>query len=189
MSGFWALVQSVKAEAWFTLLGVIAGSGFTILGVYLTNRANLKNLRVQLGHEEKRHRAEVRRERLEELYSLLSEWNKVMVSHFLEAKLALEGHVDYNQYLDRLILLEKPKGNLERMELIANAYAVEHAPVLNEARKFRDAASGLMQEFKAAYRRGETGDRFVEPCRELMLAFNERCELLQAGIAEELRNI
>lgn len=189
MTGFWSLVQNIKAETWFTLLGVIVGSIFTILGVYLTNRSNLKNLRVQLGHEKEFRRTEVRRERLEDLYSFVSEWNKAMLSHFLEAKLALEGHVDYNEYLDRLIRMEKPKGNLERIELITDAYAVEQLATLKEANKYRDAMNSLMQSFKVAYLRGESGERFVDPYRKLMQAFNEKCELLKTGIAAKLREI
>ena len=171
------------------VFGVVVGSCFTVFGVHLTNRASLKNLRVQLVYEDRCHRAEVRRERLEELYSLVSEWNKVMFSSFLEAKLVLEGHVDYNHYLDRLIQLEKPKGHLERLELIMHAYASEQVPILSEPYKFRDAMSGLMQEFKAGYLRGESSERFVSPYRELILAFNEQCDSLRVGIATELRNI
>ena len=53
-------------------LGVAVVTGFfTVLSAYLANRASTRQLSLKLRHESDKDRLEARRERLEELYSLV----------------------------------------------------------------------------------------------------------------------
>ncbi|MFJ3413738.1 hypothetical protein [Pseudomonas protegens] len=69
------ILEKVPTEAWVTLFGVLLGSLLTILGVWLTNRSNEKQSLARMHHEEKIDNFKVRRERLEELYILVSSWH------------------------------------------------------------------------------------------------------------------
>jgi|GEM_PF-1990410 len=53
--------------SWQGLIGAILGACLAVLGSMLTNRANLKQLRIRLKHEERVHRKRLSKERLEEL--------------------------------------------------------------------------------------------------------------------------
>jgi len=64
-------IQNAPAEAWVGLLGVLFGSLLTTFGVWLTNRANAKQIKAQLEHDERLHRQRLTKERLEELYILV----------------------------------------------------------------------------------------------------------------------
>ena len=50
--------MSAVAAGADTLVGVILGAIFTIVGVFLTNRANQENLKLQLAHDESKRRRE-----------------------------------------------------------------------------------------------------------------------------------
>lgn len=66
---------------------VIAGSLVTgllaLLGGWLANRSNLRQLDRRSQHEEASERREVLRARLEELYSLVGQWAKDMVANHM----------------------------------------------------------------------------------------------------------
>ena len=96
------LISKVPSEAWVGLLGVIVGAVLSIFGVWLTNRSNIKQLKIQLNHEKFTKETEIKRERLEELYILVSQWLNVMFGHSLKLSLVMRGDIDYNQYLDQV---------------------------------------------------------------------------------------
>ena len=76
-------LTNAPPEAWLTLLGVLLGSILTTLGVWLTNRANTKQLKIQLVHDKELYRQKITKERLEELYVLSGHWLSYMLKNYL----------------------------------------------------------------------------------------------------------
>jgi len=175
--------------AWVGLLGVIFGSLLTTLGVWLTNQSNAKNIKVQLEYDEKLYRQRVTKERLEELYILVCHWQHAMFSNFINLTLVMEGHTDYNQYLDS-ISASKPKDGIDfnRLEMILDVYGTKVHDAHDEAIKIREKINVIINDHKAAYRRGEPGHRFLPQFRQAQLEFENACDLLKAAIAESARN-
>ena len=94
-------LSKAPSEAWVGLLGVIIGAVLSIIGVWLTNRASIKQLNTQLEHEKSVKADALKREKLEELYILVDNWLGGVSSHYIKLTLVMRGEIDYNQYLDK----------------------------------------------------------------------------------------
>lgn len=94
-------LSKAPSEAWVGLLGVIIGAVLSIIGVWLTNRASIKQLNTQLEHEKSVKADALKREKLEELYILVDNWLGGVFSHYIKLTLVMRGEIDYNQYLDK----------------------------------------------------------------------------------------
>jgi|LakMenEpi03Aug12_release.lakeMendotaPanAssembly.Ray.scaffolds.fasta_scaffold214555_2 hypothetical protein len=82
-------------------LGVAVVTGFfTVLSAYLANRASTRQLSLKLRHESEKDRLEARRERLEELYSLVMAWSKQAASFYFPFLAVMKGDITYNESLD-----------------------------------------------------------------------------------------
>ena len=79
-------------------LGVAVVTGFfTVLSAYLANRASTRQLSLKLRHESEKDRLEARRERLEELYSLVMAWSKQAASFYFPFLVYRPGNKCYNK--------------------------------------------------------------------------------------------
>lgn len=88
------------------LLGILLGSFFTLIGVYLANRNTLRLAKLQNSHTHDIERNNLKREKLEELYLQISQWNKILSSKSISHVSAMNGDITYNQYLDILTLTQ-----------------------------------------------------------------------------------
>jgi hypothetical protein len=182
-------VKDVPAGAWVGLLGVVFGSLLTTFGVWLTNRSNAKNIRAQLEHDERLHRQRATKERLEELYLLVCHWHSGMFKNFLNLTLVMKGHTDYNQYLDSVIALKPSEGiDLNRLEMILGVYGANVRGAYDGALSVREKINDIISAHKAAYVRGESGGRFLQPLTQVQLEFESACDSLKAAIAECARD-
>lgn len=131
-------------EAWVGLAGVIFGSLLTTFGVWLTNRANAKQVAVQLQHEEVMNRQRVKKERLEELYSLVFNWGGENDVHLLYLKLVLEGRISVSDYHKEI--QSRANGGIDnsRIAMISEVYGGE----IESARQKLALQLGRINEFK-----------------------------------------
>src|SRR3546814_922531 len=113
MDKFWLILTSVPTEGWVGLLSALFGSLLTTVGVLLSNRANRQQLQLRLEHEERLTRERLLRDRLEELYVLVSHWINAMFADHARLTLVMRGHTDYNQYLDSIINTKDRKSVVE----------------------------------------------------------------------------
>src|SRR3546814_19546366 len=123
MDKFWLILTSVPTEGWVGLLSALFGSLLTTVGVLLSNRANRQQLQLRLEHEERLTRERLLRDRLEELYVLVSHWINDMFADHARLTLVMRGHTDYNQYLNYHINTKTgEKGDFYRMKMIIGSY-------------------------------------------------------------------
>ena len=147
------VLMNTPVEVWVGLTGIIFGSLLTTFGVWLTNRANAKLLKLQLIHQEKTHHQKVAKERLEELYVLICHWSNRFFDNFLNLRLVMEGVTDYNQYLDSIIYNENsPKTDFSRIEMILGIYGVHLTHAYNVVLKERDLINKIEAEHKSSYK-------------------------------------
>lgn len=63
--------------------GAVVTGFFTVLSAFLASKASTKQLSLRLRHENEKERLEARRERLEELYSLVTRWSKEFFNFYV----------------------------------------------------------------------------------------------------------
>ena len=66
------IIKSVDLKSWIGLSRILLGALLGLIGVFLANKSNLSRLRLQLESESQRNYSQVKREKLEEFYILLS---------------------------------------------------------------------------------------------------------------------
>src|SRR5690606_20540965 len=152
---------SISSEALVGLAGVIFGSLLTTLGVWLTNRANRRHLKIQLAHEERLVRQRVAKERLEELYVLVCHWLQGLFENHLHLMLVMKGSTDYNKYLDSVLAMKSR--DISRLEMIIDVYGESVQPSYAAVLKARTSVNEIAAAHKEAYLRGEPGVRFIDP--------------------------
>ncbi|MFW1531257.1 hypothetical protein ACEWAM_22325 [Vibrio parahaemolyticus] len=184
------ILKLIDAKSWIGFFGVLVGAGLGLSGVVFANRSSLSRLKFQLETERQRESAQVKRERLEELYVLLSQWVNKFYSNFFKLTLVMEGKIDYNQYLDEII--EEGANNkvdFQRIEMILNIYGRELLPEYQEVLKCRNEISKMAGEHKADYKRGNiNGQSFVEPYSLLHADLELRVTKLEAQLADLASN-
>ncbi len=182
-------LQRAPAEAWVGLLGILFGSLLTTFGVWLTNRSNAKQIKLQLKHDELLHRQRVTKERLEELYILVCHWRHGMFERFLHLTLVMEGHADYNQYLDSIISMKPGDGvDFSRLEMIIGVYGGQLQSTYDDALKSGEKVNAIISTHKEAYLRNEPGNQFLPAFTQAQLELESACESLKAAISGAARD-
>lgn len=182
------VLSSAPSEAWVGLLGVFFGSLLTTLGVWLTNRANAKQLRVQLAHEEKLHRQRVSKERLEELYVLVCHWLNGMFSNYRHLTVVMRGECDYNAYLDAVIKANSDQPvDFSRIEMIIGIYGAGIRQAYDQVIEARGRVNSVIADHQQAYQEGKPGSHFLAPFTSVEVALEQKCEFLKKEIARAAR--
>jgi len=187
MGKIWETISAAPAEAWVGLIGVIFGSVLAILTAWLTSKANRKQLKIQLEHEERMQRQRLAKERLEELYTLVTRWVNAIFSDNLYLTLVMEGHNDYNSYLDIINEMHKDTAeavDFSRLRMIIGIYGESLNAPFNDLIAVRDKIIDLKDEHKRAYKAQESGVRFLRPLQSLQLELDAAGESLLAEIAK-----
>lgn len=68
----------------------------------------------------------IKQSKLEEIYSEIEDWyNSAYKVMFIEFTLLIDGHINWNQYLDRIINNKYPQGGLKKIYIIIYLYFSE----------------------------------------------------------------
>ncbi len=181
------VIKSASSEAWVGLAGVLFGALLTTFSVWLTNKANFRNLKEQLRHGEKLNNSKQRKERLEELYILISHWNNLFFSHYLNLTLVMRGQIDYNQYLDAINSSDNKGIDFSRIEMIIDVYGAEFSDAYKKVIKVRERINAINASHKRAYLNGSSGEDFLDVAADAQIALGNACDILKLQIAEAAR--
>lgn len=156
-------IMSIDVNTWMGLVGVLAGALLGLIGVFVANHSSLARLQLQLKQEQQRHHSQVKREKLEELYILLSHWVNMFFSHHFKLALVMEGKIDYNQYLDEIISDGADnKVDFQRIEMILNIYGRELLPSYQKVLEWREKVNEIAAAHKLDYKMGNTnGEKYL----------------------------
>ena len=83
------IIKLIDMKSWVGLIGVLFGAMLGLSGVLFANRSSFQRLKLQLDTEKERAHAQVKREKLEELYVLLSQWGNMFFSNGLKLTLVM----------------------------------------------------------------------------------------------------
>lgn len=151
-------------QALIAFIGVFVGSIFTILGIWITNRANLKKQEIQFEHEKQQNKEVLLRNRLEELYILSDKYFNTLVSHQLPLRMVMQGEMSFNDAIDLHIEWAKEKKfDFQRVEMIIEMYFSELQEPYNEVLEIRDRLSSISEGYKEQYKTGDyDGEKWLK---------------------------
>jgi len=157
------ILKSVDLKSWVGLAGVLLGAVLGLIGVFFANKSNLSRLQLQLESERQRNHYQVKREKLEELYILLSHWINMFSGHYFKLTLVMKGAIDYNQFLDEIIAESADtKTDFQRIEMILHIHARELLPTYTEVLEYRGKINDISAAHKADYKKGkQNGDDYI----------------------------
>lgn len=181
-------LRNAPTDAWIALFGVLAGSLLTTFGVWLTNKANARQARLRFAHEERMHRDRIAKERLEELYVLVSHWLHGLFANYMNLAYVMQGEFDYNHYLDLTIRNKADHAfDFSRIEMIIGVYGTDLAPAYDRVIACRNEANKIAADHKRAYQRGEPGDPFLTSFTAAQASIDRAGEDLKKATAEAAR--
>jgi uncharacterized membrane-anchored protein YhcB (DUF1043 family) len=164
------VISKVSPEAWAGLAGVLIGSLISIMGTWLTNNASLNQLQTQLKYERDSKKQDLHRERLEELYTLVSSWLNAMASHYLSLSRVMQGKISYNDHLD-LFIKSQDQPKYQKV--------IDARSELNEISRLH----------KLGFSEGDIdGDKYLKPYTQAQLKIEKLGEELKTLIAESTKN-
>jgi len=185
------LEASAPAVAWVGLLGVVVGSALSILGIWLTNRANTKQLNIQLDYEKSTNSNLRKKEKLEELYVLIDKWLGAIFSDYLRLTLVMRGEIDYNQYLDQTIESGNQNNvDFSRLGMIVDIYGHELQSSYKTIIDARSELNDISIAHKRAYKNGDIdGSKYLKPYMDASIKIEELAELFKKEIAVYAKNV
>jgi len=98
----------------------------TLLGIYLTNKFNSKQVKVNLEFTRDQKMLELRLQKLEELYLLFEQWEAFLLSTYLIYSHAYAGKLNYTQVLDTVNQKsENDNIDFHKIQMLLNIYFPE----------------------------------------------------------------
>lgn len=184
------ILISAPSGAWVGLLGALIGSLIAIFGMWLTNRSNIKQLKIRLDHENRIKNEDILKERLEELYILTENWLKSLLSNCLSLMMVMRGKIDYNQHLDIFIESDnKIKYDFSRIEMIIHIYVPGLKDSYEKVIASRGELVNIQNEHKIAYKKGDIGGEiFLKPYISAQHKLEKAGEEFKKRIAEHARD-
>lgn len=172
-----------------TLVTAVTSAAIALIGVWLANRSSKARLKLQLDHEADQLKAQIFRERGEELYVLVQQWLNNLAGYYLRRCSVMQGKLTYNQCLDLEIADGKENPlNFSRVELLINVYFPSTRAAYARTAHGRDMLNEVATEHKRAYERGDIdGTRFLEQFRNAIESIHEEGQVLQTQILERIR--
>lgn len=183
-------IASIAPGAWLTLIGVLLGSSITIFGVWLTNRSNIYQLKLQLAHKERVDRITIIQEHLEELYIQSEYWLTAYASNFyLPLITVMKGEMSYRDHRDLIIKNGKDlKFDFSRIKMIVDIYAPSLSSNYQSIIDARSRINAIVKEHEHAYESGDTdGSRFLKPFVEAQKKLEQSGQEFKQKIAELAR--
>ena len=154
----------------FALIGGVIGFVASILRDYLVENK-----------KEKIRQEILKKERLEELYILLSQWSSAFSINGSNLLSVMNNDITYNQYLD---LLNNRKNNFDfhRIDMLVNIYATELDEYYKKVLSARDESNKVKTKFK--YENGDINNQdFLEAYKNELYNFLINIEILQKKLA------
>jgi flagellar biosynthesis chaperone FliJ len=184
-------IFAAATDAWIGLGGVVIGAAVSALGVWLTNKSSLVQLQVQLSHERDSNFEDVKRAKLEELYTQVGHWLGGMGSHYMTLTMVMHGKIDYNQYLE-IILESKGRQNydFQRLEMIIDIYASDLKTHYDNVINAREELNEVAGQFKHDYEQGRTnGEKYLKSYVVAQNKIEALGNVLKEKISENAKNV
>jgi hypothetical protein len=175
-----------------TALGsAVVGGAVALLGVFLTNRSNTARLALQLDRESRQRKADLLRDRGEELYELADKWLNKLAGYYLRRSFVMQGKLTYNQVLDLDIQEGREESvNFGRNEMLIDVYFPTTRPAYDSVIAGRTELNKVAAAHKRAYESSDTdGTRFITPFVQCQHSIEKAGETFKLQVLECIRAV
>lgn len=171
------------------LVGSILTGVFTLVGVWIAQRSNLKQLSTKLEQDAIREREGLLRDRLEELYSLVQKWSNFAVRHYYTYRLAMEGTISYNEALD-VVLDSEENTDFHRLLTVADLYFPALTGDLAKLRETLDLMNRVLRTYKYQYAvDGMPNSECADALTDLLQKYDEDVNKYLAALARHAKDL
>ncbi len=187
-----ALINETNLSTILTSVsGAAIGAVIALTGVLLTNRSNTARLKMQLDHDAGQRKAQVLRDRGEELYVLVENWLNSFSGHYLNISFVMQGKLTYDQALDLdKEALGRSGLQFSRIALLIDIYFPGSRSGYDQMINARTKVNKVECAFKHAYDRGDfDGEKFLRPYVEAQKEIEAAGEVLKDKLIEAIRAI
>ena len=169
----------------------LAGGIIALAGVLLNNRSSTARLKAQFDHDDALRKAQVLRERGEELYVLIAKWLNTFAGHYLGVAAVMQGKLTYNQCLDLDIeTLSNKSLEFSRIELLVDIYYPSTRKAYDEVMAGRSNVNEIEIAHKRAYGRGDIeGQRFLRSYVDAQKAIEAAGRVFKEELTKAIRAI
>ena len=181
--------MSDTAIAALSALGVsFITAGATILGVFLTNRANYKRQVLELSIQSEKEKNTTRNQKVELAYLNFSKWSRALFSYQLPFVKVMQGELDYNQAYDLVIDNDKTKDfDPDHMQLCVDLYMPHLGELFADVEAKRDKLNAVINDHRAHCESGRAdGASFVQMYMDAMKEFDEAAVKFKHGLSESI---
>jgi hypothetical protein len=177
--------------AYTTILTNLIIAASTLIGVFITNKAQKERLELQITNENTVKNNELMREKLEELYLLFKEWTKyISITHMYYTE-GVAGHLDYSSVMD--LVLERGKENTEnfdRITMLIDLYFPHLRDEYNIVETTQKSANEIISEYTKNHLDGMTGKRcLVQLFSSRQELFSQQSNIFQNIISQQAENL
>lgn len=130
MGEFLNLLRTIPAAAYAAITAACVTGVVTLVAVSISNRSNLKRAIIQKEYEKDAKYAEIKRERVESLYSLVEEFSLIQRRNTAPYILALQGRQPYKELLS-LDSADEHSARISRITMLVEMYCPEICDDLN----------------------------------------------------------
>lgn len=166
----------------------VVTAGAALLAMRFTNRANNDRLLLQLDREAAKERAQMLREKGEELYGLIAQWEANFGVRCVSLQAVMKDELTYNEALD-IFSKEVQTETHERVELLIYAYFPALEQFYSEIIAIRGPVEEIISAHKAAYKQGSSGRVFLKPFTDANLTLAKAFEVLKSATITQIKNI
>lgn len=185
----WIRLQEASPEAWFLLMGTLAGAVVTLMSAWLVNKSSIRHLMIQLRHERDSRHEEGMRMRHEELYVGSRKYFDAIVINYLPYREVMKGELTFDEAFD---LITQQSESIEyephRVVMLVEMYFPELKTSLDDVLAIQDRLNRVIAGYKLQYKSGDTdGDRWLKLFQPLFDTLGERIAHFKRNVAEAKR--
>jgi hypothetical protein len=149
------ILNSIPSQAW-VIFGTFIGSLFTLIGVWTTNQASTKRLKIQFEHDEKVRKESLLRGKLEDLFIVSHKYFNVLVTYHLPFKMVMKGEITFDQAHDLIIEWGNKKDyEPQQVTMLIAMYFPELKQDFEEIMEIQGTLVDVIESYKEQYKTGD----------------------------------
>lgn len=147
------IISEIPMSVYGAIAAALLSSLLTLLGVFISNQASYKRLRLTLEHDQRVKIEDRKVERLEELYVHAKRFLDSTVTYFFPYIGVMKNELTYNEALDHTLAI-KATYDPQRVYLIMEMYFPALREDFKKVESARDKCNDVLRDFRNLYKIG-----------------------------------
>jgi hypothetical protein len=188
MKDFLLALSNTPVEAWQGLIGALAGGLLTFIAVSRTNQSNRKQLQMELEHTEKLQRQRIQQDRLEELYGLVTQWDRSSHKVYVTSCQFMESTITAKKWLDTF---NDVRFNVHdsRLDMLFSLYLTSSLEAFYAARSLNDSKLQMVRSYNESLNAKAPRTELLKEYKDINAEFSTAIKLLQTQIVKAAKEV